>query len=240
MSGIISRTVIGASIALLAAGANAATLDFTVPSAGFTVSGYTNVSGSDASGAITGGEITGEAGFQTILLDADAENLNIFINNAGSAGKAYFDADSGGKPGGLGSCRNLDASAQCVPNSDDNLGLAEDEKIRMDFLLDGNIFTDATFGDFTFRDNDHNLINGQVSVSHDGGSSIIALIDGVGDFSIIGRSDFLIFNEDGGAGSTSDYYISEANISAVPVPAAVWLFGSALGFLGWMRRKTVA
>jgi len=23
----------------------------------------------------------------------------------------------------------------------------------------------------------------------------------------------------------------------VPIPAAVWLFGSALGFLGWMRRK---
>ena len=25
--------------------------------------------------------------------------------------------------------------------------------------------------------------------------------------------------------------------SAVPLPATVWLFGSALGFLGWMRRK---
>jgi hypothetical protein len=25
--------------------------------------------------------------------------------------------------------------------------------------------------------------------------------------------------------------------TAVPVPAAVWLFGSALGMLGWMRRK---
>jgi len=26
-------------------------------------------------------------------------------------------------------------------------------------------------------------------------------------------------------------------ITAVPVPAAVWLFGSALAGLGWMRRK---
>jgi len=27
------------------------------------------------------------------------------------------------------------------------------------------------------------------------------------------------------------------NVQTVPVPAAVWLFGSALGLLGWMRRK---
>jgi hypothetical protein len=26
-------------------------------------------------------------------------------------------------------------------------------------------------------------------------------------------------------------------VSTVPIPAAVWLFGSALGLLGWMRRK---
>jgi len=25
--------------------------------------------------------------------------------------------------------------------------------------------------------------------------------------------------------------------STIPIPAAAWLFGSALGFLGWMRRK---
>jgi hypothetical protein len=30
---------------------------------------------------------------------------------------------------------------------------------------------------------------------------------------------------------------SYLTFSAVPVPAAVWLFGSALGVMGWMRRK---
>ena len=28
--------------------------------------------------------------------------------------------------------------------------------------------------------------------------------------------------------------------SVVPIPAAVWLFGSGLGMLGWMRRKSIA
>ena len=26
-------------------------------------------------------------------------------------------------------------------------------------------------------------------------------------------------------------------VSTIPIPAAVWLFGSGLGLLGWMRRK---
>jgi hypothetical protein len=29
------------------------------------------------------------------------------------------------------------------------------------------------------------------------------------------------------------------NVQAIPVPAAVWLFGSALGLLGWIRHKNV-
>jgi hypothetical protein len=36
----------------------------------------------------------------------------------------------------------------------------------------------------------------------------------------------------GGAG-----FIDDISATVVPVPAAVWLFGSALGLLGWMKRK---
>ena len=201
ITSLSSRIAISASFAFAASGACAATLDFTIPTGGFTVTSYQDGAGSDASGSITGavpgGRITAEAGFKNILINADAENLNIFINNAGSAGNAYFDADSGG-PGGLGSCRVLSATAQCVPSSDDNLTLAADEKIRMDFTLDGPVFVDAIFGDFTFRDDNHNLINGTVSVNHASGYSIIDVNNGIADFSIIGSSSFLVFNEDAG------------------------------------------
>ena len=36
-----------------------------------------------------------------------------------------------------------------------------------------------------------------------------------------------------GGGPSSDW------IAAVPVPGAVWLMGSALGLLGWLRRKSI-
>ena len=39
--------------------------------------------------------------------------------------------------------------------------------------------------------------------------------------------------DDGLSGNTSGKFAS-----VVPVPAAVWLFGSALGMLGWMRRRS--
>lgn len=33
------------------------------------------------------------------------------------------------------------------------------------------------------------------------------------------------------------YLVENASVSAVPVPAAAWLFGSSLGLLGWIRRR---
>lgn len=39
------------------------------------------------------------------------------------------------------------------------------------------------------------------------------------------------------AGS-SQFYIDSFDATVVPIPPAVWLFGSALGLLGWMKRRT--
>lgn len=47
-----------------------------------------------------------------------------------------------------------------------------------------------------------------------------------------GTVRFLTFAE---SGNTA--YMIEGTIVPIPVPAAVWLFGSAIGLLGWMRRR---
>jgi hypothetical protein len=41
-------------------------------------------------------------------------------------------------------------------------------------------------------------------------------------------------------GTTPALALDNIAVTAVPVPAAVWLFGSALAGLGWMRRKPTA
>ncbi len=41
-------------------------------------------------------------------------------------------------------------------------------------------------------------------------------------------------------GNLFAWAVRPGDVSVVPVPAAVWLFGSALGLLGWMKRRKAA
>ncbi len=70
-------------VMLFASVANAAVLDFTIPSGGFTVAQYIDVAGS-TSGITIGSGITSEAGVAVIQLDVDSvADLRVSIYTGG-------------------------------------------------------------------------------------------------------------------------------------------------------------
>ncbi len=239
------RACLVAGLLLAGSGAvSAATLNFGFGTAGQpTTSGFSveSVSAfpgtSIPAGAINGsGDIVGEFGADSLLLDIDGLNVDVLVSDG--SGVPYFDEDFQNHVGGLGNCLevNLTSSAQCNPSSDDNLTIDSGEQIRMDFLNDAGAPVSVSFGEFIFRDDQHRLIvDGAVEVTHDDGATLIDVANGIGDLSVIGASTFLLFEGEDPSSSEQNYYITAANV--VPVPAAVWLFGSALGLLGWLRRR---
>lgn len=96
-----------------------------------------------------------------------------------------------------------------------------------------------TYGDA----GNHALISGSVTEDNvQGGLGSANGLDAIAfDFILVngqvpqlgGTVRFLVFSD-----TASTAYMVEGTI--VPVPAAVWLFGSALGLLGWVRRRATA
>lgn len=51
---------------------------------------------------------------------------------------------------------------------------------------------------------------------------------------------YLLFIGGNGINNSNEFYKANISVKAVPVPAAVWLFGSAIaGFVGMGKRKKV-
>jgi hypothetical protein len=102
---------------------------------------------------------------------------------------------------------------------------------------------ELTYSDFTVWDASGLFVQGQARLAPSEyiGLDIFwgaALTNAGGTYSLVnGRGRTYTTNLSVDAGHGPIRAIASGTVSTVPIPAAVWLFGSALAGLGWMRRK---
>jgi len=161
------------------------------------------------------------------------------LNPTGTTPDYFAYLDSGNA--GLGVCQNLNGD-QCAPTSDDNVTYTETLRLVFDHevTIDGIIFVNG----------DHNTdFAGNFILTVDGISDTYALTN---DFALpdLFGTVFEFYNPNSGGDSNvsnnQQFYINELTTGtrgldeppAVPIPAAVWLFGSGLlGLVAVARRK---
>jgi len=180
------------------------------------------------------------------LTAADHPDLNHFginitghaTNDDDSAQFAYLDWGNAG----LGVCKDAlgapsgsntgSGTNSCQPSSDDNVTV--DEYLEITFtenVLVENLWFNNNH-DGGFHAGDLVTING---VDYAVALGIVDGANGIGAFSLMAGDKLTI------AYKNEEFYLSGMAVSAVPVPAAVWLFGTALiGFIGYSRRTNVS
>ncbi|MCK5727973.1 MAG: VPLPA-CTERM sorting domain-containing protein [Methylococcales bacterium] len=144
---------------------------------------------------------------------------------------AYLDDFSSKKEAGLGVCKQLGTvkgrANQCVPGNDDNV--TKGEVLKLSFKEKEAIHK------IEFHDANHNWdFTGNVDISVDGGDYVTYALTHFLDLNLLGK-DFLFRNGNAGETFGEQFYITAINTT--PIPAAVWLFVSGLGSLGYFRKK---
>lgn len=142
----------------------------------------------------------------------------------------YFDDLSGGRPGGLGVCKVLTGSAQCNPSSDDNI--TSGEWVTLGFL------TPVTFADLVFFDSDHFSLAGSSKTLEIGtnGGALTEFTFGDASATVFNNVNSITFAF--GGADPSQFYVSGAMATPVPIPAAGLLLAGGLGLMGARRAMT--
>lgn len=177
-----------------------------------------------------------ERGYSTFVHSVDGIQLSASGSSPDGSIPYYAYLDSGNA--GLGVCQNLTSSNQCTPSSDDNVTYLE----NLILAFDQEVNIEQT----TFVNGSHGTsFLGSFDLSIDGGAATTYNLTNI--FSTILTGTEFIFtnlNPEGGSNNSNEYqfYISALNVtatpSAVPVPAAVWLFASGLlGLVSIARRR---
>ena len=183
----------------------------------------------------------GEFGYTSYSATNDGITVTATGSSVDSEGNtqdayAYMDGKWRNRAG-LGVCKVLNSGNQCAPSSDDNitynetLTLVFDTTVSLDGLrfVDGEHYTNFA-GNFQLRINNDDSLLYTLSLAE------FPLLGSTIPF--IGNTFEFISLAGSRSGYAEEFYINTLNVSAVPLPAAAWLFGSALlGFAGFKRFK---
>lgn len=199
-------------------------------------------------------EFNGERGLASgsVLGPTAYIDTSIRLNTINPDWYAYLDGPGGGEPtAGLGVCKSVDGSAQCVPPSDDNItgGIAGDEEVQIEFLdgpFDVRQISFLGEGHIDFNGNDTNTLligtNGSADLTRYTFAEAVAAALGGAFLGV----DSIEFYFDGAsfagqvinpnkAANADQYYIGM--ISDVPLPGALTLLLSGLAGLGFASRR---
>ncbi len=185
-------------------------------------------------------DANGERGFDNsapfTMTDAA---LTLTATASESAGKSnvYMDGFFNGAIGGMGVCTTLNTNDQCADPADDNVSLDGGSAEVLSWNFSQNIsqmtleLGDSEHISFTDSNFEYSLDNGL--------SWLIATTDANAMTTLLltGTTSQIDFRT-AGANLIDAFYIRNADVAVVPVPAAALLFGSGLlGLIGIARRK---
>jgi hypothetical protein len=182
----------------------------------------------------TYGLLGGERGAAAFTFSSDGISVTAtgFDGSVVSGQNYYAYLDSGNA--GLGVCQVLVAANQCAPSSDDNVTTNESLLLTFNQVV--------TIDTTTFVNGNHGTTFSEYfTLSIDGNAATMYSLTNIFTMGLTGTT-FEFFNPNTGGTSTvsndKQFYINTLEVTAVPVPAAVWLFGTGLmGLVGVARRK---